>query len=321
VTAAPIYLTASQCRELLSPRDVLAEIERVVDWDARGEVRWPQPRNLNIRDRFDNHYHAKACVLDEVSVAGFRLVSHSGADELSSGTRLVVLVEAETSRTLAIVDESWSYAQRTVASVVMASRKLANAGASRLALVGAGRLAASALDYYSRLFELKELRVASRRPETRGALAKRAAEQYGLRATPADSIEAAVRGADLVLTCTNSARAVLEEPWIGPGSVVAALDTSEPGRELAEKADLLVVDSREQLHKELVEQFGPDGPGWVDATVGEVVSGQHAGRTDSSQRVLIITEGMASQDVALAHLAYQRATERGLGMPLPLGGA
>ena len=42
------------------------------------------------------------------------------------------------------------------------------------------------------------------------------------------------------------------------------------------------------------------------ATVGEVVSGQHEGRTDRSQRALIITEGMASQDIALAYLAYQR---------------
>jgi ornithine cyclodeaminase/alanine dehydrogenase-like protein (mu-crystallin family) len=120
-----------------------------------------------------------------------------------------------------------------------------------------------------------------------------------------------------VLTCTNSGRALLEERWVGPGAVVAALDSSEPGRELAERADLFVVDSREQLQKELVEQFGPEAPGWVDATVGEVVSKQHPGRTSASQRVLIITEGMASQDIALAYLAYQRAIERQAGTPLP----
>jgi ornithine cyclodeaminase/alanine dehydrogenase-like protein (mu-crystallin family) len=251
-------------------------------------------------------------------VAGFRLVSHSGSDEQStSSTRFIVLVEAESSLPLAIVDEGWSYAQRTVASVVMASKHLANDGASTLALIGAGRLATSALEYYSRLFRLGEVRVVSRRPETRGRLAERASEQYGLRATPTDSAEQAARGADLVLTCTNSGRALLEEPWIGPGAVVAALDSSEPGPELAEQADLFVVDSREQLQKELVEQFGPEAPSWVDATVGEVVSKQHPGRTSAAQRVLIITEGMASQDIALAYLAYQRAVERQVGTPLP----
>ncbi len=296
---------------------MLAEIERVVSWDAAGHVRWPEPRNMNMRDRFENHYHLKACILDRISVAGFRLVAHNATDETSQdATRFVVLVDVESSRPLAFVDETWTYAQRTVASIVMAARRLARDGAGTLALVGAGRLATTALEYYTRLFRLNDVRIASRRPETRTALATRARAQYGIAARAADSIEAAVRGADLVLTATNSARAMLEESWIAPGAVVAALDSAEPGRNLAEKADLFVVDSREQLRKELIELFGADAPGWVDATVAEVVSGKHPGRTSPDQRALIITQGMASQDVALAHLAYRRALERRLGQPM-----
>ena len=296
---------------------MLAEIERVVSWDAAGRVRWPAPPNMNMRDRFENHYHLKACILDEISVAGFRLVAHNATDETSQdATRFVVLVDVESSRPLAFVDETWTYAQRTVASIVMAARRLAREDAGTLALVGAGRLATTALEYYARLFKLREVRIASRRPETRGALATQAATRYGVAARPASSIEEAVRGADLVLTATNSARAMLEEPWIAPGAVVAALDSAEPGRNLAEKADLFVVDSREQLRKELTELFGAEAPGWVDATVAEVVSGKHPGRTHPDQRVLIITQGMASQDVALAHVAYQRALKRNLGQPM-----
>ena len=78
-----------------------------------------------------------------------------------------------------------------------------------------------------------------------------------------------------------------------------------------------MVDSREQLQKELAALYGPEAPGWVDATVGEVVTGQHPGRTSPEQRVLIVTEGMASQDIGLAYVAYVRASERGVGIPLP----
>ncbi len=302
---------------MLTPDDVLAEIERVVAWDAAGQVRWPEPRNMNMRDRFENHYHLKACILDPLSVAGFRFVAHNATDETSQdATRFVVLVDVESSRPLAFVDETWTYAQRTVASIVMAARRLARDDAGTLALIGAGRLATTALDYYTRLFKLREVRIASRRPETRSALAAQATARFGVNARPVDSIEEAVRGADLVLTATNSAKAMLEESWIGPGAVVAALDSAEPGRTLSEKADLFVVDSREQLRKELTELFGPDAPGWVDATVAEVVSGKHPGRTSPDQRALIITQGMASQDVALAYVAYQRALKKGLGQPL-----
>src|SRR6185436_7741802 len=280
MAAGPIYLTAKQCRDLLTPDDVLAEIERVVSWDAAGRVRWPAPPNMNMRDRFENHYHLKACILDEISVAGFRLVAHNATDETSNdATRFVVLVDVESSRPLAFVDETWTYAQRTVASIAMAARRLAREDAGTLALVGAGRLATTALEYYSRLFKLREVRVVSRRPATRGALADKAKSKYGLIAKPVDNIETAVRGADLILTATNSGRAMLEESWIAPGAVIATLDSAEPGRDLAEKADLFVVDSREQLRKELIELFGADAPGWIDATVAEVVGGQHPGRT------------------------------------------
>ena len=174
----PLYITAKQCSELLKPDDVLAEIERVVAWDGEGRIRWPSPPNMNMRDRFENHYHLKACILDELSVAGFRLVSHNATDETSNdATRFVVLVDVESSRPLAFVDETWTYAQRTVASIVMAARRLARENAQRLALVGAGRLATTALEYYTRLFKLREVRIASRRPESRGALAQRARER------------------------------------------------------------------------------------------------------------------------------------------------
>lgn len=318
----PVYLTATQCRELLSPQDVIDQIAQVVAWDAEGKVRWPSPRNMNMRDVHENHYHLKACILDPLAIAGFRVVAHLATDENSArATRYVVVVDAESSRTLAFVDETWSYAQRTVASIVMAAHRLARRDAGVLALVGAGNLATTALEYYTRLFRLRELRVVSRRPQTREALAALARERHGLAATATDSIEQAVRGADLVLTATNSARALLEADWIAPGAVVATLDTSEPGRDFAQQADLFVVDSREQLQRELVELFGEEAPGWVDATVADVVGGRHPGRTSDAQRALIVTQGMASQDVALAYLAYSRARERGLGLAMPEGGA
>ena len=314
-----IYLTAKQCHDLLKPDDVLAEIERVVAQDAAGRVRWPAPPNMNMRDRFENHYHLKACILDDASVGGFRFVSHNATDETSQdATRFIMLVDVESSRPLALVDETWTYAQRTVASIVMAAHRLARDGAGTLAMVGAGRLATTALEYFTRLFKLTEVRIVSRRPQTRSALAAKAKANYGFNAKAVDSIEAAVRGADLVLTATNSGRAMLDEAWIAPGAVVAALDSAEPGRDFAEKADLFVVDSRAQLQKELIDLFGADAPSWVDATVAEVVSGKHPGRTSREQRVLIITQGMASQDVALANLAYQRALNNKIGMELPI---
>ncbi len=317
MSPGPLFITAEECRQLIDPDDVVRQVEQVLTWDAAGEIQWPTPRSLNIApDRWGNDYHVKACVLEAIPVAGLRLVSHPLDESSPICTRFILLIDPRTSLPLALIDETWNYAQRTVASIALAARRLANPDAAVLAVVGAGRLARTAIDYYRRAFDLREVRIAARRAESREGLAADLSGG-GIPARATESIEQAVSGADLVLTATSATTALLEDGWIAPGAVVACVGTAEPGREFAEHADLFVVDSPEQLRKELVAEFGDDAPAWVDASVGQVVSGAHPGRTDRSQRVLIITEGMASQDIAIAHLTWQRAVERQLGAVLP----
>ena len=316
----PILIGAAECERLLSPADVVEEIERALRWDAEGSVQWPTPRSLNIApDRWGNDYHVKACVLEAIPVAGIRLVSHPADESSPICTRLIVLIDPATARPLALVDESWNYVQRTVASIALAARHLAVPGASRLAVVGAGRLARTGVRYFASQFALDEIRVFARRTAARETFAAEIRATYGIPAVAVRSTREAADGADLVLTATSAAEPVLEDGWIGPGTVVACVGTAEPGAELAERSDLFVVDSRDQLRRELIELFGEAAPDWVDATVAEIVMGRHAGRTDPGQRVLLVTEGLVSQDIALAHLAYRRAIESGLGLPVALG--
>lgn len=305
-------ISAETCERLLDLDDVLAQVRLALEWERAGAITWPTPRNLNIvPDRAGNHYHVKACVLEELPVAGIRMVSHPGDDDSGGGTRLILLVDPATTAPLAIVDESWNYSQRTVASVVLASAAVAPAEPATLALVGSGNLARTALAYYLRLLpSLRELRVTSRTPERREGFAAWAAAEHGLAATAFASAEEAVRGAQLVLTCTSAQRPLVADSWVEPGTVVAALDTVELEPELALGADLLLVDSREQLAGELAECYGEDAPHRVDATFAEVLGGAHPGRTDAAQRVVIVSQGLASQDVALAYLAWQRASAR-----------
>jgi len=316
----PILLTAADCQRLLSHLDVVAQIEKALAWDAEGTIHWPTPRSLNIApDKWGNDYHVKMCVLESVPVGGIRVVSHPLDESSPINTRLILLVDPTTAWPLALIDESWSYVQRTVGSIAMAARHLANPGASSLAIVGAGRLARTAAEYYARLFDLQEIRVASRTAAKRDQTVADLATRLGVRVRAADSIEAAVRGADLVLTATSATTALLEDAWIGPGAVVACVGTAEPGKELLEKVDLFVVDNRDQLRKELIAEYGEGSPDWIDATVLEIVTGRHPGRTSPQQRAVLVTEGIASQDIALAYLAYQRAMEEGIGMVLPIG--
>lgn len=57
----------------------------------------------------------------------------------------------------------------------------------------------------------------------------------------------------------------------------------------------------------------PGGMPTIDATIGQLASGARPGRTSPEQRAIAIPIGMAICDVALAHLAYGRARDRGIG--------
>lgn len=303
----PAFVSAEECASLLSVDDVVAEVRHALERERQGTISWPEPRNLNlIGDAHGNHYHVKACVLEDVPVAGIRVVSHPGDDDSGGGTRLIVLVDPATTRTIAIVDESWNYGQRTVASIAVAAGAVARDDAETLAVVGSGHLARLALPYFRRLLPgLADVRVFSRTPERRDAFAAWARDEHRLQAEAFDSVEDAVAEADVVLTATSAARPLVEEEWVAPGTVVAALDPAELSPALVRASDLLLVDSREQLAKELAGCYGPDVQ--PDATFAEVLAGAHPGRTDPSQRVAIVSQGLASQDVALAQLAYLRA--------------
>lgn len=304
---SPPFLSADECARLLSLDDVIEQVRRSLERERRGEISWPEPRNLNlIGDARGNHYHVKACVLEDVPVAGIRVVAHPGDDDSGGGTRLIVLVDPETTKTLAVVDESWNYGQRTAASIAVASASVARTGADTLAVVGSGHLARLALPYYARLLpDLRVVRVTSRTPERRAAFAAWAREEQGLDSVDIASVEEAVAGAPLVLACTSAARPLVEEPWVAAGAVVAALDPAELSPAFVRAADLLLVDSREQLAKELAACYGPDVQ--PDATFAEVLAGAHPGRRGPAERVAIVSQGLASQDVALAHLAYRRS--------------
>jgi ornithine cyclodeaminase/alanine dehydrogenase-like protein (mu-crystallin family) len=58
---------------------------------------------------------------------------------------------------------------------------------------------------------------------------------------------------------------------------------------------------------------GAFGPEHIVAELGEVAAGRVAGRASPDEVTVFKSLGIAVEDLAAAHLAYQRAVARGLG--------
>jgi ornithine cyclodeaminase len=146
--------------------------------------------------------------------------------------------------------------------------------------------------------------------------------------TAAASAEDAVRGADVVVTVTNSREPVLRRAWLAPGAHVNAVGASTPAaREIDVEtvaAAALFADSRESLHNEAGEyqlalhEGAISGEDHVRAELGEVLAGMHPGRSDDDELTLFRSLGLAVEDLAAAQVVVAGARRLGRGTEVEL---
>ena len=135
----------------------------------------------------------------------------------------MTLFDGETGQTIAVMNASPITAIRTAAASALATRELAREDARVLAIVGAGFQAKAHLRALAEVREFDDIRIASRTLAKAEALAE---EHPAARAT--DSIEDAVRGADVIVTVTSSAEPVIDREWLTDGAHINAVGACFP---------------------------------------------------------------------------------------------
>lgn len=324
-----VYVSEAVTRRLLDVSSALQVVEDVFRWRAKGAVVNTRPGLLTMSlTNYDSHYRIKAAALTDIPVAGIRVTGYhletdGSGSSAPDNTRFIVLSDPATARPLAIIDEHWTYQIRTSASAVVAAKYLARPDSAVVGIVGAGALAATSVEALAAVFSVSEFRVTSRRKQSREAFAKRMRERTGVACVVFDSVAPVVRGADIVFTCTSANAVLVRASWLDAGVFVATLGRQELEPEGYRIADKVIVDSW-ALSKdtpdmqELIENGYVDAAG-VYAEVDEIVTGKKPGRETRDERIIVRTEGLVAQDIALAQWVYQRALDRQMGVYLPRG--
>ncbi len=222
---------------------------------------------------------------------------------------LIAVFDATTGTPTAVMDGTHITAVRTGASSAVATRVLAREDARVLTVIGAGVQGRSHLDAVGRVRRFDEVRVASRTLEHAQVLA----QETG--AVAVESLEEAVRGADVVCCCTHANEPVLSRDWLSPGahvtSVGAALDGPELDRETI-GAGLLCVESRVAFQPPPAGSFElQDLDPEATVELGEVLAGTRPGRTSDEQITVYKSMGHAVEDAAAAALVLERASSAG----------
>ena len=207
---------------------------------------------------------------------------------------------------------------RTGAAGGVAARHLAPERVDRVAVIGTGVQARYQVD------ALAEVRPGFTEVGVWGRNADHAAHAAGdLRARLEDgcavkdvaSVREAVEGADVVITCTAAREPLVDLAWVAPGAHVTAVGSDGPGKqeldpEISRRADVLVVDSRQQSSVLGELQHSTDQVSRA-VELGVVCAGDAPGRSGKGQLTLCDLTGVGVQDVAAANAVIAAAGERG----------
>ncbi len=229
----------------------------------------------------------------------------------------VTLFSGETGEVRALMNASAITAIRTAAVSAVATRLLAREDAKELAILGSGVQGRSHVAAMRAVRPFDRIRIASRTFAGAQALA----DETGAEAV--ESAEEAVRGADVVVTTTNSKEPVLRHDWLKPGAHVNAVGSSVRSTRELDTATVasssLFVDRRESTENEAgdylipLEEGAIPGPGHIRAELGEILTGAHPGRTSPDELTVFKSLGLAVEDLAAAEYVVRRARETGTG--------
>ena len=243
----------------------------------------------------------------------------NGALGLPGVHAIYTLFSASTGVPLAVMDGSELTARRTAAVSALAADGLARPDATRLLLVGAGRVAALLPGAMRGVRPaLREVLVWNHRAEHAEALAAHLRDQ-GFAAQATADLAAAVTQAHIVSCATLSTRALVHGTWLTPGTHLDLIGSFTPQMREVDGECLLrsrvFVDTDEALAKagDLLQAIaeGAFDPGAVQGTLAALCRGEAAGRQSASEITLFKSVGTALADLAAAELVMQATDNRG----------
>lgn len=221
------------------------------------------------------------------------------------------LFDANTGVLLAQMDGGELTALRTAATAALATRHLARADATRLLIVGAGRVA-SCLAPALRAVRpgLLQVTIWARDPLAAQALAKRLCAQ-GFDAHASTDLQTAVHHSDVICCATLATAPLVSGDWLRQGTHLNLIGSFTPQMCEADAACLarsrVFVDCEEALHKagEIVQavaqkQFALHQ---VQGSLQALCRGEVAGRRVAGEITVFKSVGSALQDLAAAGLA------------------
>ncbi|EDP65052.1 ornithine cyclodeaminase [alpha proteobacterium BAL199] len=328
----PIYITylnRLDVEELkLTNDEILDAIETALAVQGRGEA-VIEPR-MHLEPKVANgHFNVlRGALKPPVDLAGVKVVGDF-VDNYTLGypseLAVLLLMDPRMGAPRAILDASGITDMRTGAVTAIGAKYLARKNSKILGHIGARGTAYWNVRLLDHLFDFDEIRVHSRRPESRDAFGERLTRDLGKPVIVTDDWKTCLEGADIVVEASRLSQPepILKTDWIKPGALVIPYGTmSAVELSLTDIMAKLVVDDWGQCKggqfgslRAHVEA-GKLSEQTLHAELGQIVAGLKPGRENDAETILLWHRGLSLSDIALGHAMLEKSQRLGIGQRL-----
>jgi len=311
----------------LDLREILEVVE--LGLKAHGERRVVMPSKDHLVLEYPERlFNILKGYVEPVEAAGIKVIGdfeknyqHGLPSELAT----ILLFRPQTGAPYAFINGTSTTWMRTGAVTAIGAKYLARETPRVLGHIGARGTSWYNVAMLDHLFDFEEIRVTSRRPESRERFAAEMSKQLGKTVRVVETARETVRDADIIIDASRllAHEVLVAEADVKPGALVqpygAVLSVD---RRLPTSVDKFVVDDWNQCKQSQYGQFagliqaGELRDEHCYAEIGEIVAGLKPGRESDEERIVFWHKGFAVSDIVIGDLVYRKANEHGVGTTL-----
>jgi alanine dehydrogenase len=324
------YLSGPDIAQLaLSNDEILESIEASLRAQGEGDT-VIEPRMHLVADKsYNGHFNVLRGYIASTNTAGVKVVGdyHENYKQgLPSEFGLLNLFDGKTGQPRAVLDATGITEMRTGAITAIGAKYLAPAKPRVLGHIGARGTAYWNVRLLDHLFDFEEIRIHSRRPESREAFAAKLEADLGKPIRITDDWKSCLLGADILVEASRLTQPepIFKTGWIKPGALVIPYGTmSTVEDDITDIMDKIVVDDWGQC---LIGPFGclrrhvDSGRvtrDTIHGELGQICAGKISARENDSETCLFWHRGLSTSDIALGATMLDKAERLGIGHELP----
>lgn len=328
----PIYIDYLNALDIdalaLTNAEILSAIEISLAAQGNGETVIEPRVHLEPDTAFHGHFNVLRGYVAPLNLAGVKIVGDFVDNyklQYPSEFGVLNLFDPRTGVPRAILDATVITDMRTGAITALGAKYLARTGSKILGHIGARGTAYWNVRLLDHLYDFDEIRVHSRRPESRDAFAEKLSNDLGKKIVVTNDWQSCVEGADIVVEASRLPEPypMLKTAWIKPGAFVVPYGTmSAVELSLTDIMDKLVVDDWGQCKggkfgslRAHVEA-GKLSEQTLHAELGQIVAGRKIGRETDAETILFWHRGLSLSDIALGHALLEKAKAANIGQRL-----